>query len=339
MEDDHMEYVSIPGIDMKASRIGLGTWAIGGFWWGGPDDDNALRTIQAALDSGINFIDTAPVYGIGHSEELVGQAVAAYGKRDKVIIATKFGLNVNAEGGRRDSRPEFIREELENSLKRLQMDYIDLYQVHWPDTLTPFEETAAALVDLQKEGKIRAIGVSNFSTKQMDGFRAGAMISTLQPPYNIFEQEAGVELLPYAEANNIAVLAYGSLCRGLLSGRMTPNTVFGADDLRGGADPNFQAGRFEQYLEAVAELDKLAKAKFGKTVMQLAIRWVLDEGVEVALVGARRPEQLEPLPGVMGWSIDAETKREIASIVSAKIKDPCQPDFMAPPEQPWKNPA
>ena len=327
-----MEYISIPGLDKEVSRIGLGTWSMGGAAWGGADDALSLQTIRVALDSGINLLDTAPVYGEGHSEELVGRAVADYGKRDQVVIATKVGVAMNPGGSPRNSSPERIRKEIEESLRRLRTEYIDLYQIHWPDTRTPFEVTAEALVGLQTEGKIRAIGLSNFSLEQMERFRSHATVATIQPPYNLFEQDAGLTVIPAAHAHGIAVLAYSALCRGLLSGRMNAGTVFQGDDLRKNADPKYQPGRFEQYLQAVSALDSLARSRFGKTVMQLAVRWILDQGVEVALVGARKPEQIQPFPGVMGWKIDAETNLEIDAILTSTIEDPCPPDFMRPPD-------
>lgn len=318
-----MESTSIPGLETKVSRVGLGTWSMGGIWWGGADDTSSLRTIRAALDCGINLIDTAPVYGLGLSEELVGKAVADYGKREEVVIATKLGVSGRPPDVRRDSSPARIRVELEESLTRLRTDYIDIYQVHWPDLETPFEVTAEALAGLQAEGKIRAIGLSNFSIEQIDRVRSAATVSTIQPPFNLFGQAAGQDVIPHAHANNIAVLSYGSIARGLLSGRMKPDTVFEGDDLRLN-DPKFQAPCYEQYLEAVRKLGLLAHSKFGKNVMQLAIRWVLDQGVEVALVGARKPEHIEPLAGALGWNIDSETNDEIAEILSSTISEACR---------------
>src|SRR5882672_9901459 len=192
-----IETLNIPGISQPVSRIALGTWAIGGWKWGGSDADESVATIQAAVDRGINFLDTAPVYGFGRSEELVGRALAG-GRRQRAVIATKVGVSWSDGKVFRDSRPLCVRRSVEESLRRLQTDYIDLYQVHWPDPLVPFEETAEALEQLRRSGKILAIGVSNFSPAQMERFHGAALLSTVQPPYNLFERAIDQDVLPYA---------------------------------------------------------------------------------------------------------------------------------------------
>ncbi|KDE21306.1 general stress protein [Acetobacter aceti 1023] len=319
--------IAIPGIAKPASRIALGTWAIGGSMWGGADDANASKTIDEALELGINMIDTAPVYGFGHSEEVIGKALE--GRRGRVILATKVGLNWQDGKVFRDSRPARIEDEIEQSLRRLRTDYIDLYQVHWPDTRTPFEETARALENLVKSGKVKALGLSNFSPAQMDEFRKFAPVSAVQPPYNLFEREIERDVLPYAEKNNLVVLAYGPLCRGLLSGRMTADRKFEGDDLRK-TDPKFQQPRFGQYLQAVEDLKAIAN-KHGKSMLALAIRWVLDRGPTIALWGARKPEQIAGVDDAFGWKLDAEDMKAIDAILAKDIKDPVGPEFMAPP--------
>ncbi|KAA8387961.1 aldo/keto reductase [Acetobacter sp. DmW_136] len=319
--------IAIPGIAKPASRIALGTWAIGGSMWGGADDANASKTIDEALELGINMIDTAPVYGFGHSEEVIGKALE--GRRGRVILATKVGLNWHDGKVFRDSRSARLEEEVEKSLSRLRTDYIDLYQVHWPDTCTPFEETARALENLVKSGKVRALGLSNFSPAQMDEFRKFAPVSAVQPPYNLFEREIERDVLPYAEKNNLVVLAYGPLCRGLLSGRMTADRKFEGDDLRK-TDPKFQQPRFGQYLQAVEDLKAIAN-KHGKSMLALAIRWVLDRGPTIALWGARKPEQIAGVDDAFGWKLDAEDMQAIDAILAKDIKDPVGPEFMAPP--------
>jgi aryl-alcohol dehydrogenase-like predicted oxidoreductase len=214
-------------------------------------------------------------------------------------------------------------------LRRLRTEYIDIYQVHWPDPLIEIEETAEAMHALFKQGKIRAIGVSNFSVDQMERFRRVAPLHVLQPPYNLFERAIEADLLPYCRQNKIAMLGYGALCRGLLSGRMRADTVFGGDDLRR-TDPKFQKPRFAQYLAAVGKLDRLAQ-RFGKRVIHLAIRWMLDQGITTALWGARHTDQLQPVDDVIGWSLDAAAKAEIDRILRETITDPVGPEFMAPP--------
>ena len=326
-----IETAQIPGTEIKPSRIALGTWAIGGWMWGGSDDALSIRTIQSAVDRGITLIDTAPVYGFGHAEEIVG--VALRGRRAQVAIATKAGLDWKDGKPFRNASRGRILQEIDDSLRRLQTDVIDLYQVHWPDPNVPVEETAGALKDLLTAGKIRAIGVSNFSPAQMDRFRAVAPLAADQPPYNMFEREIERDVLPYAKRNGIATLAYGALCRGLLAGTMTEKTKFTGDDLRR-SDPKFQQPRFGQYLKAVAALDRFAQENYGKRVVHLALRWILDkQGEGFALWGARKPEQLDPIDEVYGWRLDAAAMAEIDRILAAAIESPVGPEFMAPPEQ------
>ena len=326
-----MEKISIGRSGLTTSRIGLGTWAIGGWMWGGSDEAESIATIRSAIERGVTLIDTAPAYGFGRSEEIIGKALAEGALRDKVTIATKVGLTWKNGAVFRNSRPARIRKEIDASLRRLRTDVIDLYQVHWPDLQTPIEETARALEDLRRQGKIRAIGVSNYSPSQMDAFRAVARLDAVQPPYNLFEREIETDVLPYSKRAGLAVLSYGALCRGLLSGRMTTDTKFDGDDLRK-VDPKFQGMRFRQYLAAVDELNKLARERFDKSVLALAVRWVLDQGPTVALWGARHPAQLDPVDDIEGWHIDTGTRRDIDAILERCIVDPVSPAFMAPPE-------
>src|SRR6201997_2793287 len=216
MQNIPLETLTIPGTGLSSTRIALGTWAIGGWMWGGSNDEESVRTIQSAVDHGITLIDTAPVYGFGHSEEIVGKALAEGGLRDRVQLATKVGLAWQDGLIYRDSRPARIRKEIEDSLRRLRTDVIDLYQVHWPDLETPISETAQTFQSLLSEGKIRAIGVSNYSPAQMEIFSSVANLDAVQPPYNLFEREIEADVLPYARGKGLTVLSYGALCRGLL---------------------------------------------------------------------------------------------------------------------------
>jgi len=328
-----LETVEIPGAGVVTSRIGLGTWAIGGWMWGGTDEAESIRAIRAAIDLGITLIDTAPAYGFGRSEELVGRAIAESGARDRVLIATKVGLEWRDGQVFRNASPARVRKEVEDSLRRLRTDRIDVYQVHWPDPLVPEEETAGALGRLFDQGKIRAIGVSNFSPDQMTAFRSAAPLHVAQPPYNLFERQIEADVLPYAKRHDLTVLAYGPLCRGLLTGRMRRDTTFTGDDVRG-SDPKFLPPRFPQYLKAVEALDALARRRYGKSVLALAVRWVLEQGPTVALWGARRPEQLAPIRDALGWHLDEETRRAIDQILLTTVTDPIGPEFMAPPARP-----
>jgi aryl-alcohol dehydrogenase-like predicted oxidoreductase len=329
-----METIEIAGTGLKPSRIGLGTWAIGGWMWGGSAEQDAIDTIHAAIERGITLIDTAPVYGFGRSEEIVGKALADGGRRRRVVLATKCGIGWDAEEKpfRDGSRARIVRE-IEDSLRRLGTDVIDIYQVHWPDLETPFEETAQAMQTLLAQGKIRAIGVSNYSPEQMAAFRAAAQLHTEQPLYNLFERGIEHDVLPYCRQHGISTVTYGALCRGLLSGRMSAETRFQGDDLRR-LDPKFRAPRFARYLAAVDRLDRFARERWGKRVIHLALRWLLDRpGLGVALWGARRPAQLDPLGEVMGWHLDEAAIAEIDRIVAECVPEPIGPEFMAPPLQ------
>jgi aryl-alcohol dehydrogenase-like predicted oxidoreductase len=325
------EFVEIPATQLKVSRVALGTWAMGGWMWGGTDRRESIATIRAALHQGINLIDTAPAYGFGVSEEIVGEALE--GVRAEAVIATKTGLEWRNGKVYRNATRERITQEVDDSLRRLRTDYIDIYQVHWPDPKVPVEETAEAMRSLYEEGKIRAIGVSNFSVAEMERFRQVAPLHVLQPPYNLFERAIETDILPYARANHIATLGYGALCRGLLSGRMRLDSTFDGDDLRR-IDPKFQPPRFAQYLDAVRQLDEFAQRRFGRRVIQLAVRWMLDQGISVALWGGRRPDQLEAALGVAGWSLQSSDREQIERIVRTTILDPVGPEFMAPPQRP-----
>ncbi len=318
---------------LTVSRIGLGTWAIGGWMWGGTDDQESVDTIRAAVERGINLIDTAPAYGFGHSEEIVGRAIAESQLRSRVVIATKVGLEWKNGKVFRNASRDRILLEAEDSLRRLRTDYIDLYQVHWPDPLVSIEETAEAVQALFDQGKIRAIGVSNFSVAQIERFRRVAKLHVVQPPYNLFERAIETELLPYCRQHGIATLTYGALCRGLLSGKLQADARFHGDDLRL-TDPKFQSPRYAEYLAAVRRLDQFAMDHYGKRVIHLAVRWLLDQGVTTALWGARRPDQLHAVDEVFGWSLDVAAKVEIDRILRETIADPVGPEFMAPAPRP-----
>jgi aryl-alcohol dehydrogenase-like predicted oxidoreductase len=321
------EFVEIPTTQLKVSRVALGTWAMGGWMWGGTDQRESVATIHAALSQGINLIDTAPVYGFGVSEEIVGAALD--GVRSQTVIATKAGLEWRDGKIYRNATRARIMQEVDDSLRRLRTDYIDIYQVHWPDPLVPVEETAEAMRLLYEQGKIRAIGVSNFSVAEMERFRRVAPLHVLQPPYNIFERAIEAQILPYCHANNIVTLGYGALCRGLLSGRMRPDTTFEGDDLRR-IDPKFQPPRFAQYIDAVRQLDEFAQRRFHRRVIHLAVRWMLDQGISVALWGGRHPDQVTAALGVAGWSLNSSHRELIERIVNTAIIDPVGPEFMAP---------
>jgi aryl-alcohol dehydrogenase-like predicted oxidoreductase len=326
-----MDKVGYGRTNFEVSLVVLGTWVTGGWMWGGADESDSIRTIHKALDLGINFIDTAPVYGFGRSEEIVGKALREHPERDRVVVATKCGLEWDAEQRqiRRNSSPDRIRQEVDDSLRRLGREWIDLYQVHWPDPNTPIVDTMATLDQLHSVGKIRCVGLSNFTQTQIVGCQKLHSVHSLQPPFNLFEREAAHELLPFCREHGIATMVYGGLCRGLLSGKFTGTETFPRGDLRR-ADPKFKPDRFKQYVKAVDELKKLA-SKYGRSMAQFALRWAVQQpGVTTVIAGARTPDQVEDNAGVSGWEIGPEDLRRVDEIVTRFIKTPIGPEFMAP---------
>ncbi len=296
------------------SEIGLGAWAIGGPWewgWGPQDDRESVLTIERALDLGINWIDTAAVYGLGHSEEIVGKAVA--GKRDEVFIATKCGLVWDDRGRvRNNNRPESIMQEAEDSLRRLNTDHIDLYQIHWPDPRTPVEESWQAMVKLQEQGKVRYIGVSNFHVPLLKKCEAIRHVNSLQPPYNLLNREVEREILPWCREHGVGVVAYSPMQSGLLTGKFNISRL-SRDDWRH-KSPYFKEPQLSKNLKFVDELRPIA-GKYGKTVAQLAIAWVLmHPAITSAIVGARHPGQVEEIIGGADWKIDPEDMERIEKI-------------------------
>lgn len=328
-----MEYVDIAGLHRSASRIGLGTWAIGGWMWGGTEESLAVRTILKAFEMGVNVVDTAPVYGFGASESIVGKALSEYGRRDEVLVLTKAGLEWNGTGQVwRNSARARLEKEIADSLKRLGTEYVDLYQIHWPDAAVPFEETAETLERMKQKGLIRAIGVSNFNPGQMDRFRTKALLSSDQPPFNLFERGIERDVLPYCRSRNIRTVVYGVLCRGLLSGSVTADRKYAGDDLRK-IDPKFSREHLPRYLEAVRRIDAHAKDTHGKDVLSFSVRWALDRpGVDVVLWGARKPEQLAPIGDILGWKTGLGDAEKVDRILEETVPEPIGPEFMAPPE-------
>lgn len=327
-----MEYARLPGLEADVSRVAFGAWAAGGWLWGGTDEDEAIAAMIAALERGVNLIDTAPAYGDGRSEMIVGKALERWENRSPAYVSTKCGLMRQGDGVVRHGSRDFILQDFERSASRLGRERIDVYFVHWPDPHIPVEETAEAMAELFRQGRIGAVGVSNFSPEQMDQFRAACPLHVCQPPYNLFERGIEGTVLPWRRAlgRGVAVMTYGAVCRGLLTGRMSRERRFQGDDLRQ-MDPKFQSPRFERYLEAAGRLSSLARSRFGKDLLPLAVRWVLDQGADVAILGARRPDQVEPWPDVFGWSLDDDAKREIDAILAETVPDPVGPEFMAPP--------
>lgn len=327
-----MDYRELGNSGLTVSVIGLGTWVMGGWMWGGADERESVAAIRRALELGITLIDTAPIYGHGRAEEVVGRAVAEAGARDRVILATKVGLQWNPEQTRvwRDSSRRRIFQEVEDSLRRLRTDRIDLYQIHWPDTTTPFGESMEALLDLKRTGTIRAIGLSNFNTDQMAQCLKVGPVDVLQPPYNLFERGIEARILPFCREHHLGTLIYSPLCRGLLSGKYTGTETFPEGDVRAN-DPKFHGKDFRAHVAAVERLRQVATRRH-VSVGALAIRWCLDQpGVTVALCGARRPDQVDDNVRAAGWALTATERQDIARLVEEMIPAPLGPEFMAPP--------
>jgi aryl-alcohol dehydrogenase-like predicted oxidoreductase len=309
-----MRYVHLGKTEIEVSVLALGTWAFGGEW--GPFDEGEARgAIHAALDQGVTLFDTAQGYGFGVSERLLAGALWDRVKREEVIVATKGGLRQLGDDLLRDLSASWLRQGVESSLRNLGTDYIDLYQLHWPDPKTPIEETAGVLEEMVGEGKIRHVGVSNFSPQQMDDLSRHGRVETDQPPYHMFRREIELDVLPYCAEHDVGVLAYGPLAHGLLSGRMTPETRFPPDDWRSKSS-DFSGERFERNLAVVAGLKQYADGR-GITLPQLAVAWVISHpAVHVAIVGARRASQLDTTLPAADVSLTAQDREEIDRILA-----------------------
>jgi aryl-alcohol dehydrogenase-like predicted oxidoreductase len=314
-----MRTVRLGRTDLDVTPIAFGTWQLGGDW-GRFDEREAVAAIRQARELGINLFDTAQAYGFGASEQLLAQALRDEldRRRDDLIIATKGGLRMTPTGVVRDSSPGWLRQGVAQSLAALGTDYIDLYQIHWPDPTTPLAETAEALQGLVDEGKIRHVGVSNFSPEQIDEFARTRPVETVQPPYHLFRREIEHDLLPYAREHDIGVLVYGPLAHGLLTGALDEATVFAADDWRG-QRPEFQDGTFHRNLEKVRELAAFAEER-GYTVGQLAVAWTLaNPAVQVAIVGTRNAAHIEESVVALDMHLTDNDLQAIDRIMSGAV--------------------
>ena len=291
-----MEVRKLGSSDLNLTTIGLGTWAIGGggweYGWGPQDEAESIRTIHRALDMGINWLDTAAVYGLGRSEEVVGRALK--GRRDQVIVATKGGLRWDDRGNvNRNLSPESLRQEVEDSLRRLQTDVIDLYQIHWPEAKYSTSDAWGTLADFVREGKVRYIGVSNFDDQQMSECLAIHPVASLQPPYSLLRRDIEAEILPFCREHNIGVIPYSPMESGLLTGRFDASRL--ADDDWRRRDSKFQEPNLSRSLAFVDALRSVAE-QHGQTVAHLAVAWTLrDPVVTAAIVGARTVGQVEQM--------------------------------------------
>jgi aryl-alcohol dehydrogenase-like predicted oxidoreductase len=307
--------------DMRLTPIGIGAWAMGGggwaFAWGPQDDDESVAAIHAALDRGVNWIDTAAVYGLGHSEEVVARALK--GRSNKPLVFTKCERvwNERREIGK-SLKADSIRREVEGSLRRLQLDVIDLYQIHWPEPDEDIEEGWTAMAQLQREGKVRWIGVSNFNADQLRRVQAIAPITSLQPPYSMLAREIEGAVLPYTQANGIGVIVYSPMKSGLLSGAMTRARIAAMpdDDWRR-RTPQFQEPRLTRNLE-LAEVLRAIGQRHGRTPGEVAIAWTLRHpAVTAAIVGMRSARQVEGVIGAADFRLAADEVQEIEAFLQA----------------------
>ena len=340
-----MQLRQIGTSDVRVSPVIFGAWAIGGWMWGGSDEADAVDAIRASIDNGVNAIDTAAIYGQGNSEEIVARAIRGV-PREKVIIATKCGRRWDSEHGsdpwsttdihgkpitiRSNARRDSIFYECEQSLRRLGVDYIDLYQIHWPDRTTPVEESMRAMEDLRQQGKIRAIGVSNFDLEWLRGARAAAPLHSLQPPYSLIQRQIEHDgTLAFCRENNVGVIVYSPMERGLLTGKVPPERQFAAGDHR--ATHRFFTVEMRRRVLAALEQVKPIADRHGASYAQLVINWTMNEpGVTAALVGARNAEQAAHNAGAMRFTLTPDERAQVrrafddvsASVAGEPIKGP-----------------
>ena len=310
-----MEYRMLGGSDLNVSVIGFGAWGIGGSpFWSNEGDAASARAIMKSYDLGVNFFDTAPVYGFGHSEVLLGKTLKPF--RDKVVYATKCGLRWDKKSLgsiTKNATQKSILEEVDQSLRRLDTDYIDLYQVHWPDVGTPQDETMEALLKIQQQGKVKVIGVSNYSVEQMREIMRSGKIVSLQPDYSLLNRSIEKDIVLYCKENQIGIIAYSPLASGLLTGKYGKNTKF--SDWRGkGIIGCFSGLQFEKNMEKVAWLKTMGKS-IGKTCGQMAINWIVSQPhLTTALLGVKNEKQVEENIEALGWKLNPKQQEEINDI-------------------------
>ena len=308
--------------DLEITPIGVGAWAMGGggwaFAWGPQDDNESIAAIRAACEKGVNWVDTAAVYGLGHSEEVVARAIEGFSPRPYILTKCARVWNEQRQIGKK-LKADSVRAECEASLRRLKVDTIDLYQIHWPEPDEDIEEGWATMAALQKEGKVRWIGVSNFSVDQLKRIAPIAPITSLQPPYSMLVRGSEEALLPYAQQNGIGVLVYSPMRNGLLSGGMTKERVatFAEDDFRR-RNPDFLEPALTHNLK-VADLLKAIGGRHGRTAGEVAIAWTLRHpGVTAAIVGMRSPQQVDGVIGAMDFRLSTQEIDEIEAFLTAK---------------------
>ena len=309
-----MEYITLKNTDLQVSRVCMGGCPMGGHGWGNVQEQELLDAVNTALDNGINFFDTADTYGLGKSEETLAKALG--NRRHQAVIASKFGVRVGSQGTFYDNSPQWIRTACENSLRRLNTDYIDLYQIHYRDGKTPLPEVMGTLEDLQSEGKIRYIGISNLTRKDLPELLPYAgKFATLQNQYSLATRDLEADILELAETLNLTPTTWGSLGQGVLTGKYDRSAAFGADDRRSRQIyVNFHGGKLEKNLQIVDVAQRIA-AQYNKPVSAVAVRFILDQlPGSVALCGAKRPTQILGTAAALGWSLEPEHLKTLEAI-------------------------
>jgi len=308
-----MEYKRLGSTNLEISRIGFGCWAIGGHGYGSVDDRESIKAIQKALDMGVNFFDTADVYGFGHSEEILSKALGS--QRDKVIIATKFGVNWDNNGRTyKDCSPKRIVEALDNSLRRLKIDCIPLYQIHWHDGKTPIEDVMGTLLKCRNAGKILHVGCCNISKSLIIKTSKIFRVESYQCLYNLNKRKHENIIKYSSEELNMSVFAFGVIGRGVFSAKYNKNSQFGENDTRMN-DSDFQGVQYDKNILIAEKLSEIGE-KYGKSPVQVAIRWVLENSnVTCAIAGSKTPEQVSENVGAVGWSLDQNDIELIDSVI------------------------
>ena len=307
-----MRYKKIPKTDMEVSAISLGTWAIGGRDWGKADDKESILTIQAAADLGINFIDTAPIYGRGHSEEVIGKAIK--GIRNKFYIATKCGIQPEGKSFTFNLKPEAITKELDDSLKRLGIDTIDIYQCHYPDPRTPIEDTLGQLLRFKKQGKIRYIGVSNFGLPLLKRASSITPLDTLQVQYSLLDRSIEKGVLSFCKEENIGIIAYGPLGGGILTGKYINPPRFPKGDARSFFYPYYKEPYWSKIQILIKEIENIVQKK-GKSLSEIALNWVIQQkDITVAIVGCRNYQQLKTNASAGSWELSLDELKRLKRI-------------------------
>jgi aryl-alcohol dehydrogenase-like predicted oxidoreductase len=314
-----MRYTRLGATALDVSRVCFGTWQFGGDW-GGIEKEQAIGAVRHARELGINIFDTAQGYGWGESERLLGEALRddIEHRRDEVVIATKGGIRADGEQRMRDSSEAWLRQGLEESLRNLGVDHIDLYQVHWPDEKVPIEETAGVLDLFVQEGKVRYAGVSNYSVEEMERFESRRRLDSLQPPYHLFRRDIERDVLPWCHEHDVGVLVYGPLAHGLLAGKYDEDTTFPDNDWRSGSEL-FQGDTFRHNVQTVRALGQIAD-ELEISAAQLAIAWTLaNPAVHVAIVGARNPDQIEQSAPAADVELTEDDLNRIENIMAAAV--------------------